>query len=105
MPDALTVSRCAGCGRLEPLAPRRCRGCGGNRFEPVVAAGGGNLVSWTVTRRPPVRFKERGPYAVALVELDEGVCVTGRLDRFEPGPELGTRLSVVRVEDGVPVFG
>ena len=66
-------------------------------------SGRGTLVSWTLVRRPPAGCDADGPYAVALVELDEGVRVTARLERHNPEPELGQRMMVSAVVGGVPV--
>jgi uncharacterized OB-fold protein len=41
-------------------------------------AGTGRLVSWTVIRRAPTRFKGQAPYTVVVVDLDCGLRVTGR---------------------------
>lgn len=105
MPETLAILRCADCGALDPGPRRLCTRCGSRRLESVPAAGDGALVSWTVIRRPPQRFADEPPYAVAVVDLDEGVRVTGRLDRFEPAPALGARVRLTALANGVPVFG
>lgn len=105
MPEAgLSIYRCAGCGRLEAKAPRLCRACGGDSFASETASGRGRLLSWTVIRRPPLRFQGWPPYAIAVVELQEGVRVTGRLQSFEPPPTLGADIGIAQVEEGVPIF-
>jgi len=105
MPEALTLHRCTACGALDPISPKLCRACGGAAFEAVDAAGTGELVSWTVVRRPPLRFAGRPPYGIAVVALSEGIQVTGRLEAFDPPPAPGAAMRVVRMEEGVPVFG
>ena len=49
-------------------------------------------------------FADRPLYAVAMVDLDEGERVIGRLENFEPPPPLGAAVEIVGVADGVPVF-
>lgn len=105
MPDGLTIYRCAACGALEGAHRSRCPKCGSSSIVETLSRGNGRLYSWTIVRRPPVRFKDRPPYAVAVVDLEEGVRVTGRLGVFEPEPRLGAPMRLLRVEEDVAVFG
>lgn len=41
--------------------------------------GEGRLLTWTEIRRPPAGLEVDGPYRVAVIDLDAGVQVTGRL--------------------------
>jgi hypothetical protein len=89
--DTVSVMRCSKCGALDPGPRDLCQRCHG-RLAPHDVAGTGALVSWTLIRRPPTAFKEDGEYAVAVVRLDAGVQVTGRLaepdERIRPGAKL-----------------
>ncbi len=49
-------------------------------------------MSWTVIRRPPQGFAEEGAFPVAIVDLDSGVRVTGRLRDVTLEPTLGDRI-------------
>lgn len=102
----LGLLRCGACGALDPGPCERCPACRASRLERVEADGTGTLVSWTVIRRPPARLKGEEPYAVAVVQLDEGVLVTGRLEPAEAEPRAcGDRVACVRLlGDSVPVF-
>lgn len=87
MPEAadtgtVAVMRCTACGGLDPGPRDLCPRCHAP-LSPAEVAGTGTLVSWTLIRRPPAAFREDGPYAVAVVRLDVGVQVTGRL--ADPG--------------------
>ena len=104
MPETLAILRCLDCGALDPGPRRLCAKCGSRRLEATPVRGEGSLVSWTVIRRPPQRFAEEPAYAVAVVDLEEGVRVTGRLDSFEPEPALGIPVRVSALANGVPVF-
>jgi len=55
-------------------------------------------------RRPPAAFRSEGSYAVAVIELDAGVKVTGRLEGSEDVKGLGTRVTLVGNVDGVSIF-
>ena len=86
---ALDVLRCEACGHLDPGPREICPNCHQASLVPHRVSARGQLVSWTVIRRPPTRFRQDGIYAVAVVDLSSGVRVTGRLvpipDELKPG--------------------
>lgn len=70
---ALRFQRCDGCGHAW-LPPRsHCPACLGTQIRWEAASGGGRIVSWVVYRRAYApHLKDRIPYNVAIVALDEG---------------------------------
>ena len=64
----------------------------------------GTLVSWTLIRRPPASFKEDGQYAVAVVRLDAGVQVTGRLVKPDEQARPGARVTARAKLREIPLF-
>jgi uncharacterized OB-fold protein len=101
-PVALHVSACTRCGALDPGGRASCAGCGG-ALAPRAVSGRGTLVSWTIVRRPPAGFDADGPYAVALIELAEGMRITARLAAHAAEPALGAAVTVRAVAGDVPV--
>ena len=89
----LTGIRCAECGALALPPKEFCPSCHQRRWEPVPLTGTGTVVSFTVIRIPPRGRGGEAPYAVAVVKLDEGVSMLGRL--------VGIPLE--RLESGLPV--
>ncbi|KQC37228.1 hypothetical protein UK82_17070 [Frankia sp. ACN1ag] len=83
--DRFVLSRCLDCRSWLPPRPERCRHCAGSTdFAP--SAGTGVVESYLVIRHPSVpAFAGRPPYVLALVSLDEGVRLPGRLDGVAPG--------------------
>lgn len=72
----LEASKCKKCGKVH-FPPRLvCDECGGREFERIRLKGEGKIFSWTVVRVPPSEFKGQAPYAVGIIELDEGVKIT-----------------------------
>ena len=83
-PTALTRPFWDGCARSE-LWYQRCTSCSGAVFDPALlcrrcggadlawsrSAGRGTVYSWSVVWRPPAPGFEV-PYAVAIVDVDEG---------------------------------
>ncbi|MFM1992156.1 MAG: putative nucleic-acid-binding protein containing a Zn-ribbon [Pseudomonadota bacterium] len=84
----VAVLRCADCGRIDSPGRVVCAGCLSTRLEPSSVAGSGRLATWTTIRRAPTRFREDAPYDVAVVDLDAGLRVTGRLVPGAP-PAVG----------------
>jgi uncharacterized OB-fold protein len=68
----LRVQRCRTCGLHQHYARMLCSHCGSLDIDWVTASGRGTVHSYTVIRQngvPP--FKDRLPFVVALVELEE----------------------------------
>ena len=105
-PTASTVSalRCQACGKLEAGPRQLCPACHSPALESTAVPGEGALVSWTMIRRAPARFKELAPYAVCLVDLGQGLLVTGRLAKEMPEPAIGARVHCTGQEQGVAIF-
>lgn len=96
--------KCGACGALSAAPREICPACHEPQLKPYAVAGAGVLASWTVIRRPPAAFRDEKDYAVAVVRLDAGVTVTGRV--VADGAELATGLRVEAsgLHKGVPVF-
>jgi uncharacterized OB-fold protein/acyl dehydratase len=98
----LRVQACDSCGaRRHPPGPR-CPACGAMATGSyVVAAGTGEVYSYVVHHRPPVPGK-RLPIVIALVELPEGVRMTGELLGVAPDQVrigLPVRAAFTRIDD------
>ena len=99
----LPVLACPACGALDPGPRALCPRC----QAPLAAATSpatGTLVSWTMIRRPPASFKEDGQYAVAVVRLDAGVQVTGRLLKPDGQARPGARVTARASLRAIPLF-
>jgi hypothetical protein len=73
------VQHCITCGHTQ-LYPRAvCTACGRQELELVASSGRGRVYSFSVVHRSvdPARFV--APYAVALVQLEEGPVLTTNL--------------------------
>jgi uncharacterized OB-fold protein len=75
----LTAIRCAECGTLAVPPKEFCPSCQRRRWEPVPLAGAGRVTSFTVIRIPPRGRAAEAPYAVAVVQLEEGLSMLGRV--------------------------
>ncbi|WP_460352348.1 Zn-ribbon domain-containing OB-fold protein [Actinoallomurus acanthiterrae] len=62
-------------------------------------SGHGTIYSYTEVHRPPAGFTDLAPYAVALVDLDEGTRAMGRVITDDPeSVRIGRRVVTVLEE-------
>jgi len=97
----LALCRCTGCGRWLHPPLEHCPSCWDTTaFQPV--AGTGAVFSFIVVHQPAIPgYRDKLPYAVALVELDEqqGLRLPGRVVGIEPSEiEIGKRV-VAQIEE------
>jgi uncharacterized OB-fold protein len=100
----LEADRCTNCGTIT-FPPRQvCPSCKGREFEPTRLANEGTLVTHTVIRVPPSQFVDQAPYAVGIVELDDGVRVMAQVvdtdvDTLQSGQRMKVEFRRIQ-EDG-----
>lgn len=97
----LVIQRCRDCKRLRHPPGPMCSVCQSMKYEWVRVSGRGKIYSYTIcysTVHPALR--EKVPYGVVLVELEEGVRVVSNV--VDSNPEaLKIGLSVEVVFDDV----
>ena len=87
----LRYQACSACGAAQSLARYACRRCGSDRLEWRKSAGRGIVYAVTVVARAPSEeWRALAPYALALVDLDEGARLMGHA---EPGIAIGDRVA------------
>ncbi|WP_328776258.1 OB-fold domain-containing protein [Streptomyces goshikiensis] len=104
----LLIQRCSSCATLRfPWLPG-CNACASPEWDTVEASGAGTVFSYVVMHHPPFPAFDP-PYAVALVELAEGVRMIGNItgvpyDKVRIG--MPVRLEFLRVDEDLelPVF-
>lgn len=75
----LTGVRCGRCGALAIPPKELCPECHQRAWEPVALSGEGTIASFTVIRVAPRAHAAEVPYAIAVVQLQEGVSLLGRV--------------------------
>ena len=53
--------------------------CYSTDLEETTLSGKGKLATYTIIRTPPTGFEDQVPYTVAIIEIDEGLKVTARI--------------------------
>jgi uncharacterized OB-fold protein len=89
----LTAIRCDRCGALAIPPKEFCVTCQQRAWKPVVLTGHGTIASFTVIRVAPRAHTRDVPYAIAAVQLQEGVSLLGRVVDI-PIDELAVGLAV-----------
>ncbi|MFH1320431.1 MAG: Zn-ribbon domain-containing OB-fold protein [Bacteroidota bacterium] len=76
--------KCRKCNKL--LFPARliCPDCGSKEFETVQLSGKGKLVTYTIIRTAPDGFGDLAPYAVGIIELEEGIKIMSQIVDCNP---------------------
>jgi uncharacterized OB-fold protein len=83
----LLVPRCDRCGRYWFPPTPGCPHCGALEHELRPVSGRGRIYTWVVVHRAlSPSFQPDVPYTIALVELEEGARLFGRL--FNPSGRL-----------------
>ena len=106
----LRFQRCGACGTWRHLPRLLCARCGSPEWSWERSSGRGKIFSWTITHQPLVQnFPDPVPYAVVVVELEEGVRMVSGLSGLDPARlELDLPVEAVMedVADGVklPLF-
>lgn len=109
----LLIQRCTDCATLRlPWLPG-CGACGGAEWDTVEAGGAGTVFSHVVMHHPSFPAfapdGEGGPYAVALVELAEGVRIVSNVigvpyDKVRVGMPVHLEFLVTDPDLELPVF-
>lgn len=101
----LCFQRCDGCNRWRHVPRIMCAHCGSDQWEWQESSGRGHVFSWTVCHQAMhPGFADEVPYAVAVIELDEGVRMVSGIRGIDPGDlelDLPVRVTFVAVDDGV----
>jgi uncharacterized OB-fold protein len=101
----LLLQHCLDCGHVQYYQQGLCRQCAGERLEHRPASGRGTVHSFSVVHRAPgPAFRDDTPYAVLLVELEEGPRMISTLVQADPESAcIGMAVALVceRVDDAV----
>ncbi|MBC7107178.1 MAG: Zn-ribbon domain-containing OB-fold protein [Methanomassiliicoccales archaeon] len=92
----MTAVRCGVCKRI--LFPPRsicpaCRRKSVGKLEEMKLRGEGEIYSFSIVHEAPSQLDKMKPYVIAIVQMDEGVRVTGQIIDCEPSDvKIGMRV-------------
>jgi uncharacterized OB-fold protein len=79
----MEAKKCKGCGKIY-FPPRLvCSECKTGNFEDVKLTDQGKLLTWTVIHVGPSQFVDQTPYAMGIVELDDGARLLAQIADYE----------------------
>ena len=91
----LMAGKCQKCGKIH-LPPRPlCDNCYSQEFTWTEISGKGKLVTFTVIHIAPQQFQAMAPYAVGIVELENGLKIPGMItDATQEQLQIGMTLAI-----------
>lgn len=97
----LLLPRCDACSEVFWYPRGICPRCGSLAVSWIESPGRGSVYSWTLNRRGEGAYAEVGPYVLAYVELDEGVCLMTNVVEVDPAQlQVGARVVVSFADTG-----
>jgi len=91
----LMAGKCKRCGKTH-LPPRPlCDNCYSQEFEWVEVSGKGKLLTYTVIHIAPTQFQALAPYAVGILQLENGLKLPGMIPNVPPEQlKVGMELAI-----------
>jgi len=76
----LTIQRCFKCNEIWAYPQKVCCNCLSTDIENINCRGNGVIYSFTIILRAPTpEFSEKIPYAIGIIELDEGCKIMAEI--------------------------
>ena len=97
--------KCLDCGHL--MAPPRmiCTKCSGKRLDWFEFRGDGKLETFTVISVAPTFLKDKAPYVLGIVKLEDGPTITGRIINVNPNKPESIKIGMKVRADFVQELG
>jgi uncharacterized OB-fold protein len=90
----LVGGKCKKCGKIH-LPPRPlCDNCFSKEFEWIELPHKGKLLTYTVIHVAPTQFQGMAPYAVGIVQLENGVNIPGMIRVAPEQIKIGMQLTI-----------
>ncbi len=83
----LWIQRCLACAHVFFYPRRHCPQCLSGNLEWFKASGRGTLYSYVINHRPAPGFEDEAPYAIAIVQMEEGPRMMTNIVGIENTPE------------------
>jgi uncharacterized OB-fold protein len=104
----LLIQRCTSCGTLRHPPRPGCGNCGSLDWDTIQSSGRGEVYSYVIYHHPPLPGFET-PFAVGLIELDEGVRILSNviempLDEITIGMPVEVTFVAVDPDLTLPMF-
>jgi uncharacterized OB-fold protein len=106
MSDKVYGMKCNSCGTVSYPKHAVCPNCRGEAFQDVAIEGEGKVLTYTDVYALAVEYETRY-LRLAMVELDDGIRVTGQLlaDKPKMGMRVKTTIGTVRQSEETAIQG
>ena len=94
---------CGACGWADFHPVGKCPRCHGE-INPETLPGKGRIVTYTEIRYPPSGFENKAPYVVAIIDIEHGPRVIGRISNPVKELKTGAAVSLVSAKENVLEF-
>lgn len=98
----MTVLQCKDCHKQLVPIKYTCPSCLANEFTEVKISGIGSIYSFTTVHIAPETFADNVPYDIILVELENRLRVTARLQKGTAN--IGESVKLVDFKNGIYWF-
>lgn len=78
------AAKCDKCGTVLLPPKPMCTKCLSTDLKWVELEGSGKLLTYTVVYIAPEQFQSMTPYAVGIIELENGLCLPGMICGLDP---------------------
>ncbi|MCG8434751.1 MAG: Zn-ribbon domain-containing OB-fold protein [Gammaproteobacteria bacterium] len=98
----LIIQQCNRCKAVQYPPRRNCAACWHDQLDWIEGSGKGTVESFTIVARAPTQdFREKVPYVVAAVRLDEGpLMITNIVGDDRLGVQVSESVTAVFEDDG-----
>ena len=94
---------CPKCGWSDLLPVKACPACQSS-VDQTQFSSHGKIATFTVIRYPPIGFEKASPYLIALIALENGPKVIGRVTENPKNAKIGQPVRFSRETKGALVF-
>jgi len=94
---------CPNCNWSDVFQAHLCPRCHGPVSKKLFTPQG-SIATFTVIRYPPQGFEKESPYVVALIDIENGLRVIGRVAGKPENVQIGKLVHLVRRRNGLIEF-
>jgi len=99
------VYKCYKCGNVQAPPAYICGSCRSCNLEETEVSGKGVLYTYSTVHIPLASLESEVPYTIAIVDLEGGCRITGRLETTSSvKPFIGARVELAEIRNGVCFF-
>ena len=81
--EKILWKKCKKCRFLQHSTHIRCLQCKNKEFDKIEASGFCKLLTFTILKAPPAEFRDKGSYALGIVEFEDGIRGLGQISTEE----------------------